>query len=197
MISLARLAPAGEIVLFVGPMFSGKTDELIRRFINVSANQRFRPLCIGHTIDHTKADRGRVSSRTGASIPAEFVQSVNPRFRARLLRDKITHLFIDEGQFFMPPDEESETLAEFAVKLAKEGINVYISTLKADSQGKPWLVTSELVACSSSIFSYEAWCDLCSHAAHHTQASSDKKGRVDPDAQYTPRCTLCFEPYSQ
>jgi thymidine kinase len=176
----------GWIEVIVGSMFSGKSEELIRRLRRAQiARQKvqiFKPL-----IDNRYAD-DHIVSHSEMRIPSVVVKS------SRALLDQVAPdtevVGIDEGQFF---DLELPTVCN---ALADMGKRVIVAGLDQDYLGKPFEPMPQLLAIAEYITKTLAICMVCGNPANHTQRLVASGDRVLLGAQgtYEARCRRCFDP---
>ena len=177
----------GWIEVITGSMFSGKSEELIRRLRRAQiARQKvqiFKPV-----IDDRYSD-DHIISHSELRFPSENLSSS----RALLERvDKDTEVVgIDEGQFF---DVELPAVCN---TLADQGKRVIVAGLDQDYLGKPFEPMPQLLAIAEYITKTLAICMVCGAPANHTQRLVASKERVLVGAQgtYEARCRQCFDPY--
>ncbi len=176
----------GWIEVICGPMFSGKSEELIRRLrramIARKRVQVFKP-----TID-TRYSQNEIVSHSDARMRSEVV-ATPAEILARL--DWRTEVIgIDEANFFGPE------LADVAQQLADSGKQVIIAGLDTDYMGRPFAPIPELLALAESITKTLAICLRCGNPAKHTQrlVESDALIVVGATGMYEARCRRCFEP---
>jgi thymidine kinase len=150
---------SGSVEVICGSMFSGKTDELIRRLRRATiAHQKvqvFKP-----AIDLRYAE-DRVMSHAGsdfAAIPIEKAADIRTR-----LDDQATVVAIDEAQFF---DDEIITIVE---ELAAKGLRVIVGGLDMDFRGEPFGPMPELMARAEQVNKLQAICMTCGEPASRTQ----------------------------
>ena len=177
----------GWIEVVVGSMFSGKSEELIRRLRRAQiARQRvqiFKPV-----IDTRFAD-DHIVSHSEMRIPSSPVGS------SRLLLDQVMAdtevVGIDEGQFF---DLELPVVCN---TLADQGKRVIVAGLDQDYLGKPFEPMPQLLAIAEYITKTLAICMVCGNPANHTQRLVASEDRVLLGAQgmYEARCRVCFDPF--
>src|SRR5262245_16925241 len=184
---VVRKAPnQGWIEVITGSMFSGKSEELIRRVRRAEiARQRvqvFKPrLDTRHAAEY-------VVSHSDFRYAAETVGS------ARELKDAVKPetevVGIDEGQFF---DMELPAVCN---ALADEGKRVIVAGLDQDYLGKPFEPMPQLLAIAEYITKTLAICMVCGNPANHTQRLVASSDRVLLGAQgtYEARCRVCFDP---
>jgi thymidine kinase len=150
---------AGSIEVVCGSMFSGKTDELIRRLVRATiAKQKvqvFKP-----AIDVRYAVE-KVTSHAGANYSAIPVESAVD-IRERVDKDT-TVVAIDEAQFF---DLE---IVEIAQELAGQGIRVIVAGLDMDFRGEPFGPMPTIMAKAEKVDKLHAICMTCGNEASRTQ----------------------------
>jgi thymidine kinase len=176
----------GWIEVVVGPMFSGKSEELIRRLrraeIGKQRVQIFKPV-----IDQRYAKNGIVS-HSGLEIASELVQTGSNILEKVAPRTEVVG--IDEAQFL------GETVVEACVKLADLGKRVIVAGLDTDFMGRPFEPMPRLLAVSEEITKLLAICMRCGNPAVHTQrlVASEELIVVGAGGMYEARCRRCFEP---
>lgn len=175
----------GWIEVVCGSMFSGKTEELIRRLRRAKiARQRveiFKP-----ALDNRYAGDEVVSHDENA-IPSQVVHAVE---QILLLTSEADVVGIDEAQFF------GLELLPVCDRLAREGKRVIIAGLDQDYLGNPFEPIPQLMAIAEHVTKLHAVCVRCGAPANHSQrivASGDRVLVGEKDA-YEPRCRQCFEP---
>ncbi len=181
-----RAQQAGWIEVITGSMFSGKSEELIRRLRRAQiARQKvqiFKP-----TFDTRYGDH-HIVSHSDMRIASENVASS----RGLLTQiDADTEVVgIDEGQFF---DAELPAVCN---ELANQGKRVIVAGLDQDYLGKPFEPMPQLLAIAEYITKTLAICMVCGNPANHTQRLVASQDRVLLGAQgtYEARCRRCFDP---
>ena len=183
---VVRQPNQGWIEVIVGSMFSGKSEELIRRLRRAQiARQKvqiFKPL-----IDRRYSD-DHIVSHSEMRIESCAVPS------SRALLDKVAPdtevVGIDEGQFF---DQELPMICD---TLADQGKRVIVAGLDQDYLGKPFEPMPQLLAIAEYITKMLAICMVCGNPANHTQRLVANSERVLLGAQgtYEARCRQCFDP---
>jgi thymidine kinase len=176
----------GWIEVVVGPMFSGKSEELIRRLRRAEfARQRvqiFKP-----AIDERYA-ANEIISHSGLGIPsdtvtkaAEIMDKVQPRTEV---------VGIDEAQFL------GDEVVDVCTKLANLGKRVIVTGLDTDFRGRPFEPMPRLLAVAEEITKLLAICVRCGNPAVHTQRlfESEELVVVGASGMYEARCRRCFEP---
>lgn len=176
----------GWVEVICGSMFSGKSEELIRRvrrakYGNLSVKV-FKPV-----IDN-RYDEESVVTHNGSTFVAIPIES-----SAEILGhidDEIDIVGIDEAQFF------DEGLIDVVDTLAKDGKRVIIAGLDTDFRGEPFGIMPELMAFSESVTKLNAICPICSSPASRTQrlingkpaSYNDPVILVGASESYEPRC---------
>jgi thymidine kinase len=183
---VVRTPATGWIEVIVGSMFSGKSEELIRRLRRAQiARQRvqiFKP-----AVDTRYAD-DHIVSHSELRIPSE--RAVSAADLLARVREDTEVVGVDEGQFF---DQE---LPAVATALAGRGIRVIVAGLDQDYLGKPFEPMPQLLAIAEFITKTRAICMVCGNPANHTQRLVGNRARVLLGAQgtYEARCRHCFDP---
>jgi thymidine kinase len=175
----------GWIEVICGSMFSGKTEELIRRLRRAQiARQR---VAIFKPATDTRYARDRIVSHNRQSIPSTTVHK--PQEILELARDADV-LGIDEAQFF------DETLVDVCQYLADQGKRVIVAGLDQDYRGKPFEPIPQLLAVAEYITKTLAICVVCGNPANRTQRVVRRAERIVIGAGdvYEARCRRCFVP---
>jgi len=176
----------GWIEVVVGPMFSGKSEELIRRLRRAEfARQRvqiFKP-----AIDQRYAVDGIVS-HSGLGISSENVATAAEIMEKVQARTEVVG--IDEAQFL------GEEVVDVCTKLANLGKRVIVAGLDTDYRGRPFEPMPRLLAVAEEITKLLAICVRCGNPAVHTQrlVESEELVVVGASGIYEARCRRCFEP---
>ena len=183
---VSHRAGAGWIEVVVGSMFSGKSEELIRRLRRAQIAKRkvqiFKP-----RIDNRYSDT-HITSHSAMQINADNVSSARELLE-RVLPDTEV-IGIDEGQFF---DAE---LPAVCSTLADQGKRVIVAGLDQDYLGKPFEPMPQLLAIAEYITKTLAICMVCGEPANHTQrlVKSRELVLVGATDSYEARCRRCFDP---
>jgi thymidine kinase len=176
----------GWIEIIAGGMFSGKSEELIRRLRRaVIARQRvqvFKPLLD----DRFSTDE--VVSRDERRLKAIAVATSN-ELLARV-EIGVQVVGIDEVQFF------DAGVIDVAMQLADAGLRVIAAGLDQDYTRRPFGPMPGLLAVAEEVSKMHAICVRCRGAAHYSQRVSGGNSQVEVgDSSYEARCRACFEPY--
>jgi thymidine kinase len=176
----------GWIEVICGPMFSGKSEELMRRLrrarIARKRVQVFKPMID----DRYSADE--IVSHGDVRMKSEVVQGAADILRTLDWRSQVVG--IDEANFM------GRELIEVANQLADSGKQVIVAGLDTDFMGRPFAPVPELLAHAESIVKTLAICMRCGNPAKHTQrlVESDELIVVGAAGMYEARCRRCFEP---
>jgi thymidine kinase len=179
---------AGWVEVIAGSMFSGKSEELIRRLRRAKiARQKvqvFKPeidsrFSDNHIVSHSEMRHESVNVRTAAEIHAH-------------LQPETEVVGIDEAQFF-----DNELIA-VANELAERGRRVIVAGLDTDYMAKPWEPMPQLLAIAEYITKTHAICMKCGQSANYTQRTFDSEERVAVGGagMYEARCRSCFVPHA-
>lgn len=173
----------GSIEVICGSMFSGKTEELIRRLKRASfAKQRveiFKP-----KID-TRYSEDEVVSHDKTSIRSTPVESSGSIL---LMSNDVDVIGIDEAQFF------DEGLVAVCTELANQGIRVIVAGLDMDFKGVPFGPMPALCAVAEDVYKVHAICVHCGALAYvsHRLVESSKRVLLGEMLEYEPICRDCF-----
>ena len=175
----------GSIEVIVGSMYSGKTEELIRRLRRAQiARQRveiFKP-----TIDDRYA-KDAIVSHNEVRIPSRSVKKASEVLKHA---HEAQVIGIDEGQFL------GAELVNVCEKLARMGKRVIVAGLDQDYRGRPFEPMPQLLAVAEYITKTLAICMVCGGPANHTQrlVASNERVLVGASGTYEARCRHCFDP---
>ncbi|KAA3614908.1 MAG: thymidine kinase [Calditrichaeota bacterium] len=175
----------GWIEVICGSMFSGKTEELIRRMRRAMiARQKielFKP-----QIDKRYSEI-EIVSHDMQKIPSHSI-SKPKQILSLALESQVVG--IDEAQFF------DRSLIKVCQTLANMGKRVIIAGLDQDYRGVPFEPIPDLLAIAEYITKTHAICVICGNPANHTQRTSNQKDKVVVGAGefYEARCRNCYEP---
>jgi len=175
---------SGWIEVIVGSMYSGKTEELIRRLRRAQiARQRvaiFKP-----AIDD-RFGRDHIVSHSELRIPSRAVKTANDVLRHA---HEAQVIGIDEGQFLGPD------LVKVCERLARRGKRVIVAGLDQDYRGKPFEPMPQLLAIAEYITKTLAICVVCGNPANRSYRKKRRTARVVVGGAdlYEARCRRCFE----
>jgi thymidine kinase len=173
----------GWIEVICGSMFSGKTEELIRRLkrarIAKQSVEIFKP-----ALDKRYHEKDIVShdAHTEQSTPVESSSQI------LLLAGDVDVIGIDEAQFF---DDELSSVCEI---LANRGIRIIVAGLDMDYLGKPFGPLPQLLSVAEYVTKVHAICIRCGDLAHYSFRTAENSSRIMLGEQesYLPLCRSCF-----
>ena len=174
---------AGSIEVICGSMFSGKTEELIRRMKRAQFAKQtvaiFKP-CID-----VRYSEDKVVSHDSHSIPSTPIDS--PAKMLELSGD-VEVVGVDEAQFF------DNSIVEVVQELANKGIRVIIAGLDTDFLGKPFGPMPALMAVAEDIQKVHAICVRCGSPANHSHrlSKSEELVLLGEKDEYEPLCRHCY-----
>ena len=174
----------GRIEVICGSMFSGKTEELIRRLKRATfAKQRveiFKP-----AIDTRYSEQAVVSHDNNSiqSTPVDSSASI------LLFSSEIDVVGIDEAQFF------DDGLINVCNELANRGIRVIIAVLDMDFKGIPFGPIPALCAIADEVTKVHAICVKCGNLAYvsHRTVANEKRVLLGEKQEYEPLCRCCYQ----
>jgi len=180
---LENASRSGWIELICGSMFSGKTEELIRRLKRAQfANQQveiFKPLLdVRYSVDEVISHDSNAIRSTPVSSPGNIL----------LMTGDVDVVGIDEAQFF------DNSIVAVCKQLADSGIRVIVAGLDMDYTGKPFGPMPDLMATAEYVTKVHAICVRCGNLAHHSHRTLDNDNLVvlgEKDI-YQPICRHCF-----
>ena len=181
---ISRAGRNGWIEVIVGSMFSGKTEELIRRLNRAKiAKQKveiFKP-----QIDVRYSEEEVVSHNSNSIHSTPVENSAN----ILLLSSNVDVVGIDEAQFF------DDNLAEVCDQLANQGIRVIVAGLDMDFRGKPFGPIPSLMARAEYVTKEHAVCMRCGNLANYSHRLSEEEGLVllGEKQEYEPLCRACYQ----
>lgn len=182
---------SGYIEVICGPMFAGKTEELIRRITRMEYAKRkfivFKP-----RIDNRYSET-EISSHNLRKIKAINIDSPSDVYN--YLDDSYQSVVIDEVQFF------DGSMLDIVADLASKGLRVICAGLDMDFKGKPFGIMPELLAIAEKVTKLSAICVCCGCDATRTQRLIDGHEAYDDDPivlvgakeSYEARCRKCHK----
>jgi thymidine kinase len=175
----------GWIEVVVGCMFSGKTEELIRRLRRAQI-ARQKVIIFKPKIDN-RYSANQIVSHSEQSLVSTVIENASEILP---LAADAQVIGIDEGQFFGPD------LVDICEQLANSGKRVIVAGLDQDYRGKPFEPMPALMAVSEYVTKTLAICMVCGNPADRTQRTTDSHERVVVGAKgaYEARCRHCYEP---
>ncbi len=153
----------GRLEVITGPMFCGKTDELLRRLRSaIIAKQKIQVFKPGFDIRYSSE---KVTSHAGNEYNAHPVENISEV--PTLLLDDVTLVAIDEAQFF------GEQIIDVTQALVDKGIRVIVAGLDMDFRGEPFGQMPVLLAQAEIVDKLHAICMVCGEEATRTQRLVD------------------------
>ncbi len=183
-----RAEKNGWIEVICGSMFSGKTEELIRRIKRSQIAKQnikvFKP-----AIDNRYSDN-KVVSHDDKILHSIVIE--NPEEILQEMDEKTDVVGIDEAQFF------DNSIVDVARKLANMGIRVIVAGLDMDYKGNPFGPMPELMAIAEFVTKVHAICVRCGSLANYSHRKTDSENLVLLGAgeKYEPLCRKCFNELS-
>ncbi|MFD6175445.1 MULTISPECIES: thymidine kinase [unclassified Isoptericola] len=178
----------GRLEVIAGPMFAGKTEELVRRVHRAQVARR-GVLVVAHALD-TRSGPGRVASHSGLEVPSRSVRSAQEV--PGLVEAGTELVAVDEAQFFGPE------LVDVVTALADAGLVVVVAGLSVTFDGRPFAPLPALMAVAEQVTKLTAVCAVCGRdAAYHVRlelapadddALSPTSGHVGGSESYEARC---------
>lgn len=180
---IAERHTRGRIEVICGSMFSGKTEELIRRMkrakIARQAVEIFKP-----TVDVRYSNDEVVSHDKNSiiSTPVDNSSSI------LLLSSNVEVVGIDEAQFF------DEGLIDVCNQLAENGVRVIVAGLDMDYKGKPFGPMPALCAIADDVTKVHAICTRCGNLANYSYrlVENEKQVLLGEKTEYEPLCRACY-----
>ncbi len=188
----------GKVEVVIGPMYSGKTEELIRRVVRRNiAKQRG---IIFKISSDTRTKEKKVVSRAGTFLEADVIDESKDALK--YLDEELDYVAFDEVQFF---DEE---IVDVVNEFTDAGTDVIVAGLNLDFRGEPFENVMKIAAMADEIALLKAVCVVCGKDATRTQRLIFKNGRwlpaskrdpifkvegEDVQIKYEPRCKDCWE----
>jgi thymidine kinase len=180
----------GRIEVITGPMFSGKSEELIRR-LKRARIARQRVSCFKPDLD-VRYHRTAIASHSEQTLEAVPVANVE-EMKAILMPkiDEIEVIGVDEAQFL------GEGLVKLANELVQLGKRVILAGLDTSFTGEPFEPVPHLLAIADEVIKLSAVCMQCGAPAVHTQrlGSNQELVVVGAAGVYEARCRACFRPW--
>ncbi len=179
----------GRLEVIVGPMFSGKSEELIRR-LKRARIARQRVACFKPDVD-LRYHRTAIASHSSQTHEAATVANVERlREAVSATLDQVEVIGIDEAQFF------DAAIISFTMELVHAGKRVLIAGLDTTFNAEPFGPIPALMAVADEVTKLSAVCMQCGAPAIHTQrlGQSQELVVVGAAGMYEARCRSCFRP---
>ena len=173
---------SGRIEVITGGMFSGKSEELVRR-LRRATYARKSVLAVKHATDD-RYHPTSIGSHSGALFDAQAVSSLSDLGDAL---KGVEVLGIDEAQFFGPE------ITTFCEKAATTGIRVIVAGLDLYADGRPFGQMSELLSLAEDVTKLHAICMVCGLEASRTYYKGTQTNKIEVGVgQYEARCRECW-----
>lgn len=185
--SIGERSREGRIEAISGGMFSGKSEELVRRlrraFLARQRVQVFKPAA------DTRHEPARLVTRDKRELEAVSVVC-SCEIRQKLLPD-VEVVGIDEAQFF------DDGLIDLVSELADSGVRVIVAGLDLDYLRRPFGPMPRILAVAEYVDKVHAVCMRCGAPAHYSQrmAGGGEQLQVGDADAYEARCRRCYEPF--
>jgi thymidine kinase len=180
----------GRIEVITGPMFSGKSEELIRR-LKRARIAKLRVACFKPDFD-VRYHRTAIASHSAQTLDAATVANVEELKSVLMPRlDEVDVIGIDEAQFFDP------SLIPLSNELVHLGKRIILAGLDTTFTGEPFPPVPDLLAIADEVIKLSAVCVCCGAPAIHTQRLGSNQALVLVGAAglYEARCRACFQPW--
>ncbi|MGD0172939.1 MAG: thymidine kinase [Anaerolineales bacterium] len=152
----------GSLEVITGPMFSGKTDELIRRLRRARiARQKVQVFFPALDARYAGLDDGKLTSHAGAEFDATPVRTAEEILRA--VENDTSVVAIDEAQFF------DDDILPVVSRMVASGLRVIVAGLDTDFRGEPFGPMPLLMAEAEQLDKLQAICMVCGEPASRTQ----------------------------
>lgn len=182
----------GSLEVICGSMFSGKSEELIRR-IRRAQLAKLNVVVFKHSLDNSRTLSDQVKSHNGSLINAIPIQDFN--IIESLITEQTNIIGIDEIQFF------SQDIVILICNLIEAGKRVIVAGLDLDFRGQPFGCMPLLMAIADDVTKLKAICIDCGKEAHFTQRlvngrparHNDPLIAIGAEEQYQARCRNCHK----
>ena len=184
----ARQNGTGWVEVIAGSMFSGKSEELIRRLTRARiARQKVQVFKPGIDARYSEEEIASHSGQKHLSVPVSNTAEMMAQ-----IREDTEVVGIDEGQFF-----DMEIIRAVNL-LAEQGKRVIVAGLDQDYTGKPFEPMPQLLSVAEFITKTHAICVVCGSTANYSQRTVESEARVEVGAadKYEARCRKCFVPHA-
>ena len=180
-------APPGRIEVITGGMFSGKSEELVRRLKRaLIARQRVQ---VFQPADDTRGSERLIVTRDQRQLEAISVRSSEELHQRLTVGVEVVG--VDEAQFF------DQGLVQLAMDMADLGVRMIIAGLDQDFSRQPFGPMPDLLAVAEYVDKMHAVCVRCGSPAHYSQrtAGGSEQRQVGDVESYEARCRQCYEAF--
>ena len=174
----------GRLEVVCGSMFSGKTEELIRRMRRAQfARQKVEIFKPAIDVRYSEEDVVSHDQKHIQSTPIDSAGSI------LLLSSDIDVVGIDEAQFF------DDGIVDVCNELANRGVRVIVAGLDMDYKGKPFGPMPALCAIADDVTKVHAICVKCGNLAYvsHRKVESEQRVLLGETTEYEPLCRECYQ----
>ncbi|MGX9395390.1 thymidine kinase [Mycoplasma sp. 3341] len=173
----------GIIQVITGPMFSGKSEELLKR-VRTLEYAGYKMTIIKPAID-TRFGKDNIVSRSGIKHETHSLQDIKDIYQ--LIEEDTNAIIIDEAQFF------GDEIVEIVDDLANKGYLVIVSGLDQDYRRKPFKNMAMIMAIAEKVTKLYAVCVVCKNRAScsYRTVNSKKTILIDDESSYEARCRNC------
>lgn len=176
----------GSLTLICGPMFSGKTTELLKNILWQKNGLNKNVLVYKTSFDDRYAHE-EVMNHDGLQAKALSIKTWDGNLPA-----DTDVVFFDEVQFFDEPQFDGN-LVQIVHDLLSKGVDVYGAGLDMDAEGLPFEITAKLMAMSDKVIKLQSICAVCGQHATKTfrfvKETADGQVQLGGSESYEPRCT--------
>jgi len=171
------------IDLIIGPMFGGKSTELIRRCKRLNSIG-FKVLFVNNILDN-RHGTSEITTHDGVHMKCLSTSDLSNVYDNI---DEYDVVAIDEAQFFNDVATHAQTMCD------THGKRVIIASLSGDFQQKPWAGMAEMIAIADEITHCRALCVKCGYNASFTQkhVPNDERVHIGGADEYSPVCRTCY-----
>ena len=171
----------GVIEVIVGPMYAGKSEELVRRARRSLYSRQGVLICS----KDTRWGRGNLVTHGGQKAESTYMESADELLAADI--SKYSVICVDEGQFFGP------NLKDVCISLASQGKKVIVAGLDMDYLEAPFENMSFLMGVAEHVTKLTAVCECGRDATRtHRKIKDDRRVLEGADAEYEPLCRRCY-----
>ena len=176
----------GRLEIICGPMFAGKTTELLRRLLD--AQRRGESVVAVKPARDTRYSTGEITTHTGESFPALPVADASGVAGASGTAAVVA---IDEAHFFGP------ALVQVCRELIRGGVRVIVAGVERDHLGRPFEPFPSLLCEADEVAKLSGICAVCGGPSVYSQRmfASDAAIVVGGAESYQARCRACFDPW--
>lgn len=179
----------GHLAVVCGPMFSGKTTELLKNIL-WAKNGLSRNVEVFKTSFDDRYAHEEIVSHEGLQTKAMSIKKWIG------IKPETDIVFFDEVQFFCDPQFKGD-ITQIVPELLEQGVDVFAAGLDMDFQGRPFPVTAHLLAMADQVQKLQSICSVCGQPATKSYRKSQSRNQVELGGVelYEPRCTKHWTAY--